>query len=349
MLRPAPEVNQTGCPAAGADPIEQDRAARLRDGAACRDAALAYLARGWAALALCSPGHIGIDRVARRHRAECTHEGKRPWVRWADYMKKLPTEAKIIHWWRDYPLGNVGVAFGPHSGILGVDVDGLAGLYRLETLSRGEVPRTLAFDTGSPDSFRLLFGWPAGIELRSTPEPGGMKLGPGEELRLMGQRSQTVMPPSRHPSGRYYRWRPGQGPGEIELAPAPAWLIGLMRADRPAQGGVRGGAAPPGGRPPGALDDDEVIPEHHRHTRLTQLAGHLRWLGLVAGEIEATLLAVNAHRCVPSLEEREVVRIARDIGAKPRPANSPLLTGGVSRDAAAGAREPVLSFTLGGR
>jgi hypothetical protein len=329
-----------------ADPAAEALAAARAAGAECLAAALSYRARGWSALALCEPDHVGIDRVARRHRTGCQSPGKRPWVVWSRYMEHLPTEAEILGWWRAYPLGNVGVAFGPHSGILGIDVDGLDGLYRLEDLSRGEIPRTQAFDTGADDSFRLLFAWPAGVRLRTTPEPGGVRLGPGKELRCMGERSQTVMPPSRHHSGRLYRWRPGRAPGEVGLVPAPGWLVELMRADRPAPRGA-GAPAAPGtrGRSRAVLDDGEVIPEKHRHTRLTQLAGHFRWLGMDAEEIEPSLLAVNAHRCVPPLENKEVAKIAQDIGAKPRAADSPLLAAGTRRGDA-GARGPVLTFRL---
>ena len=43
-----------------------------------------------------------------------------------------------------------------------------------------------------------------------------------------GAGGYVVLPPSIHPSGNSYRWRRGYGPGEIEVAIAPEWLIALV-------------------------------------------------------------------------------------------------------------------------
>jgi|CXWL01.1.fsa_nt_gi hypothetical protein len=54
-----------------------------------------------------------------------------------------------------------------------------------------------------------------------------------------------------------------------------------------------------------------------RHNALLALAGALRARGLSEQEILATLRVRNAERCETPLDEREVSRIAHDIGAKP--------------------------------
>ena len=49
----------------------------------------------------------------------------------------------------------------------------------------------------------------------------------------MANGSQTILPPSRHPSGGLYTWEPGCSPEEMGLAPAPAWLVERLRQEPP--------------------------------------------------------------------------------------------------------------------
>src|SRR5262245_19927720 len=48
----------------------------------------------------------------------------------------------------------------------------------------------------------------------------------------LGEGAQSVFPPSRHKFGNRYRWVPGRGPGETELAPMPPWLLQLWGASK---------------------------------------------------------------------------------------------------------------------
>jgi hypothetical protein len=329
--------------AAPADGAQDYLAGLLRCGLACRDAALAYCRLGWSALPLCMPGHVGIGRVYRPHIKDCQHEGKRPWISWKEYQQRLPTEAEILAWWRQLVYSNVGIALGPVSGLIRVDVDGKAGLEALLEKSRGDLPPTPEFDSGRADEIGkgLLYAIPPGVTLPTTPEFKG----PKQELRFQGQGAQTVLPPSLHKSGNLYRWVPGRSPWEVEVAVAPPWVVEAMTAaardGRASRGGGRGGG---GGRPRSALLDDEVIEEGYRHTRLVQLAGRYRRDGLDPEELEPLMLAINTHRCRPPLEEAEVTKIAWDIGAKPKPTDNPMRAGKTTRG---GNRVKGRSFSFG--
>jgi len=57
----------------------------------------------------------------------------------------------------------------------------------------------------------------------------------------------------------------------------------------------------------------DVIPEKHRNTTLTSLAGTMRRRGASRSAIEAALLAENQARCDPPLDEQEVRRISSSI------------------------------------
>lgn len=184
-------------------------------------AALAYRAFGWSVLALCPPDHQGMTA---KHRDKCGSPGKCPWHRWKQYQDQLPTEAEINDWFQRNPQSNVGLALGPVSGVVRIDVDGQAGEAALAEASRGDLPDTLTFTGGKDYSRGLLFAIPPGVTVRTTVKP----LLIGAELRLQAKGAQTVLPPSRHANGRVYRWAPGRGPWDVKPAPAPAWLVKAM-------------------------------------------------------------------------------------------------------------------------
>jgi putative DNA primase/helicase len=294
--------------ARGTQPLDDYTRRELAAGAACLAAALDYRSRGWSALAICPPDHVGVGRT---HGRDCRHPGKAPWGPWKEYQTRRPTEAELRRKWRDNPRLNVGMPLGGVTGLIGLDVDEAGGEELLRWLSGGDLPETLEFTSGK--GRRLLYGVPPGVLLKPTPKPGGLEVESGE-LRLLGLGSQTVMPPSRHKdSGRLYAWVPGRGPSEIEPAIAPAWVVELMRADA---AGVNGTTRGRRARP---LDDGEKIPLHHRNTTLTSLAGTMRRRGFSRDAIEAALLVVNEQQCDPPLDEGDVEDIAKSV-ARYKPA-----------------------------
>lgn len=213
-----------------------DHAARLAAGLACLNAALTvYLPHGLAVTCCCDPDHIA---VGKKHAKECDSPGKSPMHKWKHFQRQLPTAAEVQALWRDYPLGNVGCVLGQVSGVVRVDVDGAEGEALLVAMSASDLPPTWTFRS-SPAGRGLLYAWPRDMPCTSTVRglPGDHK-----ELRLMANGSQTILPPSRHPSGALYAWEPGCSPDDLELAPAPAWLVERLRATRhqdkaPSEGG----------------------------------------------------------------------------------------------------------------
>jgi hypothetical protein len=198
---------------------------RLADGAACQAAALDYLKRGWAPLALCPPDHAGVGKA---HAGSCNSPGKAPWGPWKEYQDRLPTEDELRRKWADNATLNVGAALGPVSNLVRVDVDGAAAQATLLELSRGRpLPHTLAFRSGRADGTGrgYLLAVPPGVILKTTPK--ALAVG---EVRFQARGAQTVLPPSRHKDGGLYEWLSGCGAGEIEPAPMPGWMVDIMRA-----------------------------------------------------------------------------------------------------------------------
>ena len=162
---------------------------------------------------------------------------------WKHLQTRLPTPEEVRSEWRTFPYGNVGCVLGQISGLVRIDSDGAEGESILAEWSQGDLPPTWTFYS-SPGSRGLLYAWPTDIPCRSTAKglPGDHK-----ELRLMGNGSQTVLPPSRHSSGSLYTWEPGRSPNDIGLAPAPDWLIARLQQEKrqPAgQGDYHTGMAP---------------------------------------------------------------------------------------------------------
>jgi hypothetical protein len=270
-------------------------------GQECLQAALEYLSWGLSSLAVCPPDHGGVGET---HSRNCKSPGKAPWGRWKEFQTRLPTEAELGRKWSDNPHLNVGVALGGVTDLIGLDVDQDGGEELLQRLSNGDLPPTLEFTSGK--GRRLLYRVPKGVTLRPTPKPGGEELENGE-LRLLGLGSQTVMPPSRHVSGRRYKWTPGHRPGEIEPPIAPVWVIELMRAD------ARNANGKATNRQAGKHADGEKIREGSRNSTLASLAGSMRRRGMTERSIRAALKEENETRCDPPLDEVEVDGIARSI------------------------------------
>ncbi len=243
------------------------------------EAALACLDRGWAVL-------------------PAAERGKRPIVRWQPFQDRPPSQDTVRGWFMRWPNANLCVVTGVVSGLVVLDVDPRhGGEDSLETLEsrHGTLPETIEAGTGGGGR-HLYFSHP-GYEVRNR---AGMA--PGLDLR--GDGGVIIVPPSIHPSGRPYRWRPGRAPGEIALAPLPVWLL------EPRFGGD--------GRPGHSLAYwrrlvSEGVAQGRRNATIASFTGHLLWHGVDPDVVLELVLAWNRTRCRPPLEDEEVIRTVRSI------------------------------------
>ena len=163
----SPEIVEASPPSAPADNLE---------------VALAYLRLGFSVLADCPPDHQGMSK---KHRDECKNPGKVPWHRWKEYQDRLPTEQEVRSLFTRMPKSNIGLALGPVSGLVRVDIDGPGGEQMLAELSGGELPDTWEFTSGRENGGRgLLYKIPNGVTLKTTKGPG---LAKHEELRFQAK------------------------------------------------------------------------------------------------------------------------------------------------------------------
>lgn len=170
-------------------------------------AALQYLAWGLPVLPICSSDHEG---ESKGHLSKCSSPGKSPVVKgWStiEYATNVNTDL-ILRAFKTNPSRNIGLPLGVISGFVGIDIDGDLGELYLSRWSKNDLPPTVQFYTSG--GRRLLYRIPE----RFTPKKNVLFKTDGgghEELALLGQGQQTVLPPSLHVSGRKYKYEEGRG------------------------------------------------------------------------------------------------------------------------------------------
>src|SRR5262249_31802057 len=143
-----------------------------------------------------------------------------------------------------------------------------------------------------------------GIEVRNS----AGKLGLGLDVRADG--GYVLVPPSMHASGNSYRWELSSRIGEVSIAPAPDWLLALIRGPSPA-----GRTA----RPPseGVKPIRGPIAEGMRNDTLARIAGHLFRMRALSPNLAAELVhVINEARCQPPLPFYEVQAIVESIATR---------------------------------
>lgn len=243
-------------------------------------AALAYAAdHGLRVL----PVHaVTAEGICTCGKADCPSAGKHPVL--PAWQEEATTDPDRIRAWFK-PRRNVGIATG--RGLLVLDID----LGGEEWLRQQAVPLTWSARTGS-GGLHYYFRLPPGVELHNT----AGKLAAGVDTR--GDGGMVVAPPSASSRG-LYEWQ--TAPGEVDLAPAPVWLLEALTALETTE------------RSP-VRDMAEQIPAGQRNEALARIAGALWRPGVLSeSALAASLQAVNRERCEPPLPADEVARIAASV------------------------------------
>jgi len=185
------------------------------------------------------------------------------------------------------------------SGLVGIDVDGTAGIRLLHELHPARLPRTVTVETGRASGFHLWYRRPARLT-------GSSKIELGEAGVEISKDGYLIAPPGVHHTGRVYRFAEGLAPWEFPPAVLAFEHLHpfLAYANRDRKRAVAAaGPIAAGGR--------------HRHLR--RIAGAMCRVGALEQAIVAALLIENEARCCPPKEERLVRELARDMHARYAP------------------------------
>jgi Bifunctional DNA primase/polymerase, N-terminal len=166
-------------------------------------AALNYVSRGWSVL----PIRAGTKKPAVDE--------------WKPLQARQPERDEVAHWYQAAPTSGVAIICGRVSGLVVVDVDPRNG--GDETMRAYAWPATVEGITGGGGR-HLFFACPA----ERMPAKG--IFGRGVEVQAEG--SYVIAPPTVHPNGTPYRWRPGHAPSEIPAAALPAFVVQALGAAR---------------------------------------------------------------------------------------------------------------------
>jgi putative DNA primase/helicase len=258
--------------------------------------ALQYARRGW----LVVPMHTIKDgKCSCWKNNDCERAGKHPIAEHGVY-DATTERGQIKRWWTANPNANIGIATGRKSGIIVLDVDPRnGGERRLKRLRRtlGPLPDTVTALTGGGGR-HLVFKYPSFAVRKDT---SGKKFGRGVDILSDG--CIMVAPPSRHATGKRYRWKESKSYLDVEPEKLPKTWLDRLRKD---------GSAGPGTEKLSTQADGR-IPEGQRNTLLTSLAGTMQRGGVSPAAITAALIAENKAKCTPPLDESEIKKIVVSI------------------------------------
>ncbi|MGQ2989504.1 MAG: bifunctional DNA primase/polymerase [Brevundimonas sp.] len=141
------------------------------------------------------------------------------------------------------PSANVAIATGAPAGFWVLDEDGpdAAAWVAAREAENSPLPETVEQQTAR--GRHRCFAWCEAAQAAGLGNRSGLSKAP---VDVRGEGGYIVVAPSIHPGdakkgiapGWVYRWLPGHAPWEMDFAPAPAWLIDLVKPREPKEADV---------------------------------------------------------------------------------------------------------------
>jgi hypothetical protein len=234
-------------------------------------AALEYADLGYQVI----PLHTPTGKGCSCGKADCASIGKHP--RCKNGLKDATTNpAAIRQWWKQWPDANIGIATGPESNLLVLDIDGKQGEDSLIKLAREgcTLPDSYVVKTGSGQ--HIYFLYPSGRDVRNS----ASKLAPGLDIRGAG--GYVVAPPSLYRNGTRYETLESSVPP----VDAPEWLLTRLQEQKTP-------AAPASASAPATVAAPARLPKGKGDPAKLSLAGTMFRKNQPIEVIEAAVIALD--------------------------------------------------------
>jgi len=143
------------------------------------------------------------------------------------FARNKPTIEDLEAWRGKDEFMNLGLVLGGKSGIIAVNINGgEEGAKILFDISNGKLPQTVQFKTPN-NGMTYLYRIPK--KYQDNRFRKFTKRGKAEESKcvLLGDGCQVVLPYSIHVNGGVYKFIAGKSFTDINIAPAPTWLLDL--------------------------------------------------------------------------------------------------------------------------
>lgn len=223
--------------------------------------------------------------------------GKTPAGPWA---RGEWTYDRLVRYLEEHPDANIGAMTGSASydlAVIDVDNHGVDGRKFMRAFERaeGKLGETLTVRTGSGGT-HLYYRVPSDVPLpRNSTNPRF-----GVDIR--GEGGYVVAPPSVLEGGGGYRFLPGRGPGEVDIATADERVLKLIATIQ--------GKGSREQKKTGGLD--LIVGKGGRNDACYRYACHIRAWGGTPQDVAVMTAGYNATLCRPRLGGSEVLRIVKN-------------------------------------
>jgi len=143
-------------------------------------------------------------------------KNKKPFIKWTEYQKTLPTREQVKDWWTHYPNANIGIVTGEVSGIDVIDCDSEAGKNALNEFLADSFITPVS---KTPKGWHYYFRHKKGLS-------NGVRVLTDCDIRTTG--GYIIAPPSKDGNNIPYSWIEDLKIGKTRISDMPDMLFDIL-------------------------------------------------------------------------------------------------------------------------